>query len=35
MSGLSEKVGGVSESDETTTAEKRGKRSEREKEDGL
>ena len=32
MSGLSEKVGGVSESDETTTAEKRGKRSASEKE---
>ena len=32
MSGFSEKVGEVSESDETTTAEKRGKRSESEKE---
>jgi len=32
MSGFSEKVSGVSEPDETTTAEKRGKRSESEKE---
>ena len=32
MSGFNEKVGEASESDETTTAEKRGKRSESEKE---